>query len=244
MRKKLIIMGMIFLLIILNAVGSYASGTTVQLQADKAEVKVGETFTVTLKATCEEGINGIDTTYTYDTDKLELVSANVASSDFSSLGVDNQITVICNSATSITSADIYVLTFKVKDGVTANSTAKISIAETLLDSDSATDSENTIAAQEISVTIVEEETGDPNPPVTPPAEEPEEPETPVTPPAEQPTTPGMTVTVSGGNKTDTTVSDKVLPKTGVSLIIVIAIVSAVIIAIVLYKKYKDYQFIK
>ena len=241
MRKKLIIMGMIFLLIIVNTVGSYAAGTTVQLQADKAEVKAGETFTVTLKATCEEGINGIDTTYTYDTDKLELVSANVASSDFSSLGVDNQITVICNSATSITSADIYVLTFKVKDGVTANSTAKISIAETLLDSYSATDSENTIAAQEISVTIVEDETGDPNPPVTPPTEEPEEPETP---PAEQPTTPGMTVTVGGANKTDTTVSDKVLPKTGVSLIIIIAIVSAVIIAIVLYKKYKDYQFIK
>lgn len=70
--------------------------TTVILEADKNEVKVGESFSVTIKATCPDGINGIDTTYSYDTEKLELVSGNVANSKFASLGIDNQISVISN----------------------------------------------------------------------------------------------------------------------------------------------------
>ena len=42
------------------------------------------------------GIRGRIETYSYDTEKLELVSGNVANSKFASLGIDNQISVISN----------------------------------------------------------------------------------------------------------------------------------------------------
>ena len=130
--------------------------TTVILEADKNEVKVGESFSVTLKATCPDGINGIDTTYSYDTEKLELVSGNVANSKFAPLGIDNQISVISNSTESISNADIYTLTFIVKEGVKSGSTAIVSIIETLLDSNAETDSAHTIEGQEVAITIIEE----------------------------------------------------------------------------------------
>lgn len=174
MKRKLMIIGFTVLFILANIITCYAATEpTVTLQADKTEIKAGETFTVTLSATCEDGINGIDTTYTYDTEKLELVSANVASSDFASLGTDNQITVICNSTESITSADIYVLTFKVRDGVAADSTATVSISETILDSDAATDSQHIIATQEVTITVAsaEENPGEENPGEENPGEE-------------------------------------------------------------------------
>lgn len=164
MKKRLMVIGLAILFMLTSVVTCYAATETdVTLKLSKTEVKAGETFTVTLSATCPDGINGIDTTYTYDTEKLELVSANVASSDFASLGTDNQITVICTkSDESITSADIYVLTFKVKDGVAENSVAKINIAETMLDSDAETDSEHTIPAQEKSITVVSAEENPPS----------------------------------------------------------------------------------
>ena len=87
MKKRLMIIGLAMLIILTNIITCYAATEpTATLKSDKTEVKAGETFTVTLSATCEDGINGIDTTYTYDTERLELVSANVASSNFSSLG--------------------------------------------------------------------------------------------------------------------------------------------------------------
>ena len=97
MKKRIMIIGFTILFILANIMTSYAATeATATLKANKTEVKAGETFTVTLSATCQDGINSIDTIYTYDTEKLELVSANVASSDFATLGTDNQITVICN----------------------------------------------------------------------------------------------------------------------------------------------------
>ena len=264
MKKKLMILGFTILFMLANIMTCYAAvEPTAVLNADKTEVKAGETFTVTLSATCEDGINGIDTTYTYDTEKLELVSANVASSDFASLGTDNQITVICNSTESITSADIYVLTFKVKDGVEVDSTAKVSVSEITLDSDAATDSQHTIATQEVTITV-KSDTTDPETPTDP--ENPTDPETPVdpedptdpgtptdpetpdengdstqTPGQSQTTTDGTTVTV--GDK-DTTIANTAIPKAGINAMIVIAIIASSIGAIVIYRKNQSYRDIK
>lgn len=272
MKKRLMIIGFTMLFILTSVITCYAATEpTVTLQADKTDVKAGETFIVTLSATCEDGINGIDTTYTYDTEKLELVSANVASSDFASLGTDNQITVICNSTESITSADIYVLTFKVKDGVEADSTAKVSVSEITLDSDAATDSQHIITAQELTITVAsaEENPGEENPGEENPGEENPGEETPgeenpgeespgeenpgeenpgeekpsTTPGENQPTTDGTTVVVGGDNK-DTTIANTAIPKAGINAIIIIAIIGVSIVAVVIYRKNQSYRDIK
>lgn len=159
MKNKLIVLGITFILILMSTIAVYANtDTTVTLQADKTEVKAGETFTVTVKATCKDGINGVVTSYSYDEDKLEYVSESVPNSDYSFGGNKDakEIFVYCTSMDSVTSTDVYTLTFKVKEGIAAGSTAKVSIAETTLDSDAATDSEHIIAAQDVTITVAEE----------------------------------------------------------------------------------------
>ena len=250
MKNKLMIIGFTIILMLTSSITVLANTeTTVTLQADKTEVKVGETFTVILKATCPDGINGVDTTYNYDKEKLELVSTNIANSNFASLGVDNQITVISNAIESIQSADIYTLTLKVKEGVKVGSTAKISVAETLLDSDAATDSEHTIPAQEVTVTIIEE------PEPTPPPAEDEGGEQPTPPPAEDEggeQTPPPTEGEGGeqtpppsteGNKEekDNTIANKEYDKAGKNTILAFAVVISAILAIIIYRKNKNYK---
>ena len=126
MKTKIITANIIAIFIILLASISFAATGTVEFKSNTTEVKKGETFTVTLSATSEDGINGIDTKYTYDSEKLDLVSENVAdTSNWSNIGASPDITIICNSTQSIKNADIYILTFKVKDNVSAGSTIKI-----------------------------------------------------------------------------------------------------------------------
>ena len=253
MKRKLMIIVFTMSFILANIITCYAATEpTVTLQADKTEVKAGETFTVTLSATCEDGINGIDTTYTYDTERLELVSANVASSNFSSLGTENQITVICNSTESITSSDIYVLTFKVKDGIEVGSTAIVSVSETMIDSDAATNSQHTVAAQEVTITI-KSDAADPDTPTDP--RTPTDPDIPVVPdepsengdstqtPGQSQTTTDETTVVAGGDK-DTTIADTVIPKAGINVMIIIAIMATLIGALVIYRKNQGYIDIK
>ena len=176
MKNKLMIIGIAIILMLASSITVFAADnaaleTTVTLLTDKSEVKAGETFTVTLKATCPDGINGVVTTYSYDEDKLEYVSENVVDSNYSFGGNKNakEIFVYCTSTDSIQSADVYAITFRVKEGVEANSIATVSLAETTLDSDAATDSKHTIPAQNVTVTIVEtSEDGDGE---TPPADD-------------------------------------------------------------------------
>lgn len=152
MKKKLITFAIIIMVIIAN-LSIVQAATTATLKTNKDKVKPGDTFTVTLSVACEDGINGIDTTYSYDTDKLELVSASVKdSANWSSLGSDKKITVICNSTSKITTAELYVLTFKLKDTVATGTTVSISTTDILVDSDAATNSEKTIKALNVSVT--------------------------------------------------------------------------------------------
>ena len=110
---------MLFSMSIVNA----ASGST-SFNTSATEVKQGETFTVTLSAKCEEGINGLETSYTYDESKLELISAKVANNNWSNLGEGNKIAIVSN--TTIKEDNIYVLTFKARDNAEVGTTAKIS----------------------------------------------------------------------------------------------------------------------
>ncbi len=152
MKKTLFVLGLIMAILMVGISVVNAADATVDLRTSSETVKPGDTFTVILSAKCEDGINGIDTKFSYDTDKLEFVKKEVANSDnWSNLGGDGDITVICNSTDSIKTADIYVLTFKVKDSVADGATATISTDSILLDSDAATNSTVSIAGKTATV---------------------------------------------------------------------------------------------
>lgn len=154
MKRKLIISIISLCLILSNAIIVNASTGEANLTVNQETVKRGETFTVTLSATCADGINGISTKFHYDDTKLELVNTATTNSNWSSLGQGNEITVICNVASKITTDNIYVLTFKVKADAPENSTATISVEKIMIDSDAANDSEFTVEVQPIAVNIV------------------------------------------------------------------------------------------
>lgn len=154
MRKKILFFMVIMIVVLMSAV--YATSGTVSLKASITTVEPGGTFTVTISANCNDGVNGIDTTLSYDTDKLELVSGALANNNFANLSTGNQITVISNATTSIKSADLYTLTFKVKDGVASGSTATIKTGKISLDSDLRDQSSVTIGEQTVIVTVKKE----------------------------------------------------------------------------------------
>ena len=222
MKSKLSIILITIFLVLANVVTSYAATATVELNVDKAELKVGETFTVTLSANCSDGINGVITTFSYDTKKLEYVSESVVDTSNYAFGGNKdakEIFVYCTSTDSIQNADIYALTFKVKEGATVGSKAKISIAETTLDSDSETNSEHILEEQEISVTIIEETEDKPT--------------------EDKPTEDKPAGNVTNDKKDDTTTKNEI-PKAGLSTMLMSVIITITILAVFMYYKNQKY----
>lgn len=245
MKNKLITFAIIFMVILANlGIVQAATTATATLKTNKDKVKPGDTFTVTLSVACEDGINGIDTTYSYDTDKLELVSASVKdSTNWSSLGADNQITVICNSTSKITTADIYVLTFKVKDSVATGTTANISTTDILVDSDAATNSEKTVKALKVSITAEKESSNNGNESTGEGTgtEQPDNKEDVTQTPSnkiEGTNTSNSTSKISTDN---TVAKTSTLPKTGKGGVALIVIMAIAIIGVIAYKKYDNYK---
>lgn len=236
MKAKLIIGNIIAIIIILLTSVTYAATGTAELKADVKEVKKGETFTVTLVVASEEGINGISTKYTYDTDKLELVSESlVDTTNWSNLGTSPELTIICNSTSSIKSADIYILKFKVKDNVTAGSVATVETTDILLDTDAQSDSEVTISAKKVEVNVIEDKNNNTDDPGTNNPSNPNDPNN------------SNNTNNSGTNtkKPDSTSSGSTLPQTGESnVIIYILIAISIIFSVISYKKYNEYKKIK
>ncbi|MBR3162524.1 MAG: hypothetical protein IKF17_00265 [Clostridia bacterium] len=263
MRKKIISLFLVIALVLLGIGNVQAANTTASLRASSTTVKPGDTFTVTLSATCDDGINGIDTTITYDTQKLDFVSGSVPNSNWASLGTNQDISVICNSTEKITNADIYVLTFKVKETATIGTTATISTGDITLDSDAASNSLVTIEEKNTTITIANS-TDNPTDP-----SQPDEPSNPVDPtqpddptdpsqtdnPTEQeqggntettinPGNDSTTGTSTAGKSTDTTTAKSILPAAGSNAIKIIALLSISGLAIISYKKIKQLKEIK
>lgn len=255
MKKKLITFAIIIMVILANlSIVQAATTATATLKTNKDKVKPGDTFTVTLSVACEDGINGIDTTYSYDTDKLELVSANVKdSANWSSLGSDKQITVISNSTSKIKTADVYVLTFKLKDTVANGTTASISTTDILVDSDAATDSEKTVKALKVSVTAEAESsnngnqstgegTGTEKPGDTTGEGTGTQQPSNTTTGTNNPTSNNTNSISKINTNTDNTVTKvTTLPKTGKSEIVLVIAGVLIIASVFAYKKYNNYK---
>lgn len=159
MKNKLMITVMMIFIIIAHCTTIFASGESINLKTESTEVKAGKTFSVKINVSASGGINGVATTYSYDTEKLELVTKKVLDSNFTDLGgaTDNEIAIMFNpedldNFTEVIEADIYELTFKVKDN--AKDKATISLGETDLSTLSVTNSEQKLPGDEVTVTIL------------------------------------------------------------------------------------------
>ena len=131
MVKKIIltITALVAILFSVNIVNA-ASGR-VDIRTSATTVKPGDTFTATISVNCPDGINGINTTYNYDSSKLELVEKKVANSEnFSDMsGGRNGVVEIIANKPNLTSENMYMLTFKVKDNAQEGTTATINTGD-------------------------------------------------------------------------------------------------------------------
>lgn len=169
MKKQIKILMLVIALIMACTLTVNAADATVILNPSKQQLVPGEEFTVTISGACEDGINGVMGTITYDKDKLQLVEAKVTDDnwyDNSGEPDDEKIVmeISCNSRDKITTADIFKLTFKVKENAEIGTTAKVTASDIKLDSDLGQNSLNEIGTKEVEVSIVEKQSEqDPKP---------------------------------------------------------------------------------
>lgn len=157
-QTKILILIVMLLLTSTLTLTVNATDTIVTLNLDNNQVHVGNTFVVTMNVVCQEGINGLQGTVSYDQTKLELVSLAVAdTTKWVNLGENLNLAVIHNSTETETSADIVKATFRVKDTAELGTT-KISIADIIVDSDATLESMKQVGTKEIEVSIIEEPT--------------------------------------------------------------------------------------
>lgn len=174
MKKQVKILMLVIILIIACTLTVNASDATASLNLSSVEVHKGDTFTVTLNVTCEEGINGLQGTVNYDTTKLDLV--NIAVTDTTkwvNLGENLNLAVIHNSSDTETSTDIVKVTLKVKDTAEVGE-AKVTISDIVVDSDAASNSTKQVGTKEIEVSITENTSEPGNNPSENPGETPQD----------------------------------------------------------------------
>lgn len=134
--KKVLIIFISFSLILGAFINtSRATSAKLSTEISNVNVKKGETFTVKLSASSEDGINGVSGSYSYDESKVELVSVVVAdSSKFSNMAGQGtkEIALMALNA-GYKNEDLLTFTFKVKDTAVENSDIVISFNDMEID---------------------------------------------------------------------------------------------------------------
>ncbi len=163
MKRKVVVTFIIILMILGIALSiSAADETTVTLNTDNQQVVPGEQFTITISATCGEGINGLMGTITYDKDKLELLESKVTDDNWYNAGESSdtsiELAIIGNSRDKVTSADIFKLTFKVKENAEIGTNAKVTVSDIKIDSDAEENSLKDVGTKEVEISVVDKQT--------------------------------------------------------------------------------------
>ena len=278
MKKTLLTIGIIFIVMISCITSVQADAGEITLVASNATVKPGETFTVTMHATASEGINGIygkeefdGIGFNYDNTKLELVSREAKTVTDANSGNDTIILIYLGLET-ITSEDVYVWTFKVKDNAAEGET-QISTTEIIF-TDLANDTTE-VGAKTATVQIKKENNENTNTNTNTNTSTNTNANTNTnnntsinTNTSSNTNTNSNTNTYAGtntnsgntntrtntgslsyntstpGKAIDTTTANTILPKTGFKVITGIGIISLIALAIIMYKKLKQYDDVK
>lgn len=112
MKKIIGVLLVIIFFCLINVTIVTASNTNAELVTDKNVLKPGDTFTITLKANCSEGLGFISTKLNIN-NKVTLISKSIAN-DWVDYGTD-KLELFSNSSNVITSLDACTWTFKVNE---------------------------------------------------------------------------------------------------------------------------------
>lgn len=219
MKKYLKITILTIIIMLISYANVYAGNATVTLTPSKTEVKVGDTFSVTLLVKCETGIEALDSTLQYDKTKLELTDTTV-DKNFADISGANastgayKLSFLWNSENDATKeVELVKLNFKVLDNVKANDSISISLSDIQLnDSD---DKWIDIASQETTIKVVESQSK----------------------PNENTNTPGG----NHNENKDNTQYNNVISYAGLQDYTFAVIAGIVLIASIAYAKYKQYK---
>ena len=228
MKKQIFIISIILFILfgtILNTVNAVdAASATVTLAPSKTEVKPGDTFTVTVSATCTNNFEGVDSFLVYDKENLEYNGTSSANSNWGSILAEDvsnvaehaangyQYSLAAAASDAKASDSVMVISFKVKDNATANATAKIALNGIKVFEGNQEKTAHEVGTKETSVKII----GASN--------------------------------ASAGNqaenikdKTETQSKATTMPKTGVSLISISAISITFVTTLITYKLFREYK---
>ena len=156
MKLKKIIFSLTVIIMLLSCISFVsAADVSARLTSGTSAVKPGETFTVTLSATCSDGIDTVETAIQYDKDVLELVNGAVSdSSKWINFKENEIIEIFKNGRDNITYGDLYIMTFKVKDNAQLGNTV-ISAGTITITSKAENNSVSTIDGEAITINISE-----------------------------------------------------------------------------------------
>ena len=160
MSKKIKILLIVLLSIVTLVISTFnfkvqaATTGTITFKASATSVKAGDVFTITVHIKSSDGINGMGANYKYNGDALELQSAKTVGEGWSSLSGDNEIAIIRADEQSVTEADVFVLTFKVKDNVSVGTKIEFNVTDIYL---STFNEDMDLNNQTVSLTVVKQE---------------------------------------------------------------------------------------
>lgn len=254
MKKKIISIVMLILLICSMNTIVRAAGEEITFTSSKEELKSGDTFIVTIHAKSTDGLNLISANFEYDKTMLELVERGDMPAGFSDWsGSDKDEIVVMASSSPKTEADI-TLTFKVKNGVADNSTAKIKFTNVGMDTFAETDHKFILDDSTIELKINTKIQEDPEPEDPTPDKPSQEDPTPDKPSQEDPTpdkpskedpTPDKPSEKEPPKKTDSTTTNGTIPQTGEGIFNINSIILLVVLVVIAtgsfiaYRRYKD-----
>lgn len=181
--RKVAVLVMIFILSTTLAVFADNSSAEITLTPAPTSAKVGESITIDLSAKCATGIEGIDSTLTWDSTKLELTNQDaLASKGYISMSGTDESTgefklsvLYGGSGKTPTESSFATLNFKILEAAKANE--KLSVTLSGIEVGDSEDNWITVGDKTVQLTVLEDTppAGDENVPSedesTPPSED-------------------------------------------------------------------------
>lgn len=231
--KKILVASLVLTFIILISSSVYATIGNINLNTSSDSAIKGETFTVTIEASADNNITGLQCDLEYDINKLSIQKKS-AGTGFSDLSGTGEIAIVSTDSDSLSKSGIlYTITFKVLEESEIGETtisAKNAILAVLNDN---SEQENINVGDNEAVVNIKVEGGTTDTPGE------ENPEDEIEKPANNVISNNVSIyknTTEDDNKNTTK-----LPQTGIKSISIIAVTTLVGMSIISYIKYIKYK---
>lgn len=133
MKKHIKIIILAIVLVLVATLNVYAAENSITLKSNATKVKAGDTLEIVISMKCEEDFQGLTGVLEWDKTKLELEGV-ANGKDFKDLNAENSegeyvVSILTNTASSITEGNLQTLKFKVLDGVKEGENLNVTLSE-------------------------------------------------------------------------------------------------------------------